>query len=46
MRARSTPVIAACSAAAGVVAVLLVAWAAGWLHGEEHTVVVREAAPP
>ena len=46
MRARSTTVLAACSAAAGVVAVLLVAWAAGWLHGEEHTVVVREAAPP
>ncbi len=47
MRARSsTPVIAACSAAAGAVGVLLVAWAAGWLHGEEHTVVVREAAPP
>src|SRR6478672_8910722 len=46
MRARSSTVIAACSAAAGAIGVLLVAWAAGWLHGEEHTVVVREAAPP
>ena len=44
---RRTPIlVAACSAASGAVAVLLVAWAAGWLHGEEHTVVVREAASP
>jgi S1-C subfamily serine protease len=46
MRARSTAAIAACSAAAGAVVILLVAWAAGWLHGEDRTVVVREAAPP
>ena len=44
---RRTPIlVAVCSAASGAVAVLLVAWAAGWLHGEEHTVVVREAASP
>jgi len=38
--------ISALSAAGGAVAVLLIAWAAGWLHGEQHTVVVREAATP
>jgi S1-C subfamily serine protease len=44
MRARA--LVGACSAAAGAAAVLLVAWGAGWLHGERHTVVVQETAPP
>jgi 2-alkenal reductase len=46
MRVRSSTGIAAGAAAAGAVGVLLVAWAAGWLHGEQRTVVVRDAAPP
>jgi S1-C subfamily serine protease len=46
MRHRPSAVVAAGSAVAGAVVVLLVAWAAGWLHGERHTVVVQEAAPP
>src|SRR4051794_429158 len=40
-------IVAACSAAAGAAAILLVAWAAGWLHGErQRTVVVRDVPPP
>ncbi|HZT45972.1 MAG TPA: hypothetical protein VFA24_07305, partial [Gaiellaceae bacterium] len=46
MRDKSIAAAAAASAAAGAVLVLLVAWGAGWLHGERHTVVVEEAAPP
>ncbi len=46
MRTRTVVLVAACSAAAGVAVILLVAWAAGWLHDERHTVVVRESAPP
>jgi S1-C subfamily serine protease len=34
------------SALIGGALVVLVAWAAGWLHGERRTVVVQEAAPP
>jgi S1-C subfamily serine protease len=43
---RPVVLISALSAAGGAAAVLLLAWAAGWLHGEQHTVVVREAASP
>ena len=46
MRLRSSAVVTAGSAVAGAALVLLVAWAVGWLHGERHTVVVQEAAPP
>jgi 2-alkenal reductase len=46
MRPRTLVAVSACSAAAGVAAVVLVAWSAGWLHGERRTVVIREAAPP
>jgi S1-C subfamily serine protease len=46
MRARTLILVSACSAAAGAVAILLVAWAAGWLHDEHRTVVIREASPP
>jgi S1-C subfamily serine protease len=46
MRTRTVVLVAACSAAAGVAVILLVAWAAGWLHDERHTVVVRESALP
>jgi S1-C subfamily serine protease len=46
MRPRALIGFSAGSAAAGAVAVLLVAWGAGWLHGERRTVVVQEAAPP
>ena len=45
VRVRSSTAIAAGAAAAGAIGVLLVAWAAGWLHGEQKTVVVRDAAP-
>ena len=46
MRDKSTAVAAAGSAAAGALAVLLVAWFTGWLHSERRTVVIREAAAP
>src|SRR3954447_21795245 len=45
MRARSTTAIAAGAAAAGALGVLLIAWAAGWLHGVQRTVVLRDEAP-
>src|SRR5262245_58730992 len=46
MRARTLILVTACSAAAGAAGVLLVAWAAGWLHGEHRAVVIREASSP
>jgi S1-C subfamily serine protease len=47
MSRRAIILVSACSAAAGAAAILLVAWAAGWLHGQEQrTVVVREAPAP
>jgi 2-alkenal reductase len=45
MRPRALVSITLASALAGAVAVLVVAWAAGWLHGERRTVVIQEAAP-
>ena len=45
MRPRGLAVIAFGSALLGAAAVLLVAWAAGWLHGERRTVVLQETAP-
>src|SRR4051812_37973942 len=46
MRPRLVAVVSACSAAGGAIAVLVVAWAAGWLHGEKRTVVVQQGSPP
>jgi len=47
MTRRTLTLVAGCSAAAGALLILLVAWAAGWLHGEQQrTVVVREASAP
>jgi S1-C subfamily serine protease len=47
MTRRTLMLVAGCSAAAGAAAILLVAWAAGWLQGSERrTVVIREAAAP
>jgi S1-C subfamily serine protease len=46
MTRRTLILVAACSAAVGAVAILLVAWAAGWLRDEKRTVVIREASPP
>jgi S1-C subfamily serine protease len=46
MRPRAVIVASACSAAVGAAAILLVAWAAGWLHDEHRTVVIREASVP
>jgi S1-C subfamily serine protease len=45
MSPRSVGVVAGICAALGGAAVLLVAWAAGWLHAERRTVVVQEAPP-
>src|SRR6266508_899314 len=45
MRPRGLATVAFGSALMGAVAVLLVAWAAGWLHGERRTVVLQETAP-
>jgi 2-alkenal reductase len=45
MRQRGLATVAFGSALLGAVAVLLVAWSAGWLHGERRTVVVQEAVP-
>jgi S1-C subfamily serine protease len=45
MSPRSVGVVAAVCAALGAMVVLLVAWAAGWLHDERRTVVVQEAPP-
>jgi S1-C subfamily serine protease len=45
MRRRPLVSIALFAALVGGAAVLLVAWAAGWLHGERRTVIVREAPP-
>src|SRR4051794_427335 len=42
MRPRVLALVAAGSALAGAVVVLLVAWGAGWLHNTRHTVVVQE----
>jgi S1-C subfamily serine protease len=46
MRPRTLISVAVGSAAASGAAVLLVAWAAGWLHGERHSIVVQETAAP
>jgi 2-alkenal reductase len=46
MHRRGVAPIAFGSALLGAVALLLVAWAAGWLHGERRTVVVQRTAPP
>jgi S1-C subfamily serine protease len=45
MSPRSVGVVAGACAATGAAVVLLVAWAAGWLHNERRTVVVQEAPP-
>lgn len=45
MRPRAVVSLTLASALAGGAVVLLVAWAAGWLHGERRTVVVQESAP-
>ncbi len=45
MRDKPIAVVAFAAAAVGAAGVLLVAWAAGWLHGGQKTVVIREAAP-
>lgn len=45
MRPRGVATIAFGSALVGAAAVLLVAWAAGWLHGDRRTVVVQSAPP-
>ena len=45
MRSRGLSTVAFGSALLGAVVVLLVAWSAGWLHGERRTVVVQETAP-
>jgi 2-alkenal reductase len=45
MRPRGLATVAFGSALLGAAAVLLVAWAAGWLHGERRTVVLQETTP-
>ena len=45
MSPRSVGVVAGACAAIGAAVVLLVAWAAGWLHNQRRTVVVQEAPP-
>src|SRR5262249_4188093 len=45
MPSRSVGVFAVGCAVLGGAVVLLVAWAAGWLHGEHRTVVVQETPP-
>jgi S1-C subfamily serine protease len=45
MRPRGLVTVTLGSALVGGAAVLLVAWAAGWLHGERRTVVLQDAAP-
>jgi 2-alkenal reductase len=45
MRLRGLATVAFGSALLGAAAVLLVAWSAGWLHGERRTVVLQETAP-
>jgi 2-alkenal reductase len=45
MPSRSVGVFAVGCAVLGGAVVLVVAWAAGWLHGERSTVVVQEAPP-
>src|SRR5436305_1847982 len=45
MRSRGLVSIALLSALVGGVAVIAIAWGAGWLHGEKRTVVVQESAP-
>jgi hypothetical protein len=45
MRPRGLATVVFGSALLGAVAVLLVAWSAGWLHGERRTVVLQEAVP-
>jgi len=45
MRPRALVSLALVSALVGGAAVLGVAWAAGWLHGEQRTVVIQETAP-
>jgi 2-alkenal reductase len=45
VRPRGIVSVALASALVGGAAVLLVGWAAGWLHGERRTVVVQEMPP-
>jgi S1-C subfamily serine protease len=45
MRPRAAASVALASALVGGAVVLLVAWAAGWLHGDTRTVVFQETAP-
>ena len=45
MRLRALASITLASALVGGIAVLVVAWAAGWLHGERRTVVFKESTP-
>jgi 2-alkenal reductase len=45
MAARTAALAAVACAALGGTVVLLVAWAAGWLHDERRTVVVQESVP-
>src|SRR3954447_10217557 len=46
MRPRVLAAVAAGSALSGAALILLVAWAAGWLHNTRHTVVLQEESPP
>jgi S1-C subfamily serine protease len=46
MRPRVLATVAAGSALAGAALILLVAWAAGWLHNTKHTVVVEQDPAP
>ena len=45
VRPRGIATIALVSALVGGIFVLLMAWGAGWLHGERRTVVVQESQP-
>lgn len=45
VRLRSLVSVTTASAVAGGLVVVLVAWAAGWLHGAKRTVVVQETTP-
>ena len=45
MRPRALVLISLACALAGAAAVLVTAWAVGWLHGERRTVVIQESAP-
>jgi S1-C subfamily serine protease len=45
MRSRVLAAVALGAAGLGAAGVLLVAWGAGWLHGERRTVILREGRP-